>query len=509
MILGSAARRRNEPGSVAFAAGVVASGAVGGAAAVQFGAKDPLAVVVFVIGLACALYSWRRSIVWMLYYMPFSGLLPLALYPHQAAGTLFKDAVFIGPAYVAAALLWVRRKERFEVPRVPRILFGAFTALVLVEAFNPRLANHLLGAIGAAVWLFYIPLLPLGYHMFSRLGGLQRVLKWMTILALVPCVLGILEAAAIYTGHENFVYSLYGPAASAISENFFALTLGSTNLSRISSIFTFVAQYYFFASATIAVAYAAWRGNREDPTMRWLGPVAIGIALLATLTSGLRAAFVFDPLMLLLIALLEGLSLRRLIGAALAAVVAIGAVLLALGIPGGTLASITSGHTSDLFGFFGQGFSYGLHHTLLGVGAGADTDQARYAFSTASYSIVYATLGGQWYESWYLKAFLELGIAGLLVFALLLVRLLWRSFSAHRLACAHPEARSISAGLLALFIWTLIFCIKTAGVDQDPLDAYLWLFLGVQWWVGDHVATRARPAGSAFGAAGAARAGPP
>ena len=159
--VGSVVGRRYDRGSIGFGAAVLGAAAIGGAAAVEFGAKYPLAVVVVVVGLACAVYSWRRSVRWMLYYMPFSGLLPLALYPHQAAGTLFKDAVFIGPAYVAAMLLWLCRREQFEVPRVPRILFGAFTALVLVQAVNPRLANHLLGGIGAAVWLFYIPLLSL------------------------------------------------------------------------------------------------------------------------------------------------------------------------------------------------------------------------------------------------------------------------------------------------------------------------------------------------------------
>jgi hypothetical protein len=494
MTLGTYAPQRAPGRTTPFAAaGAVLAGVIGGAAAVAVGAKYPIAAAVFAVGLAAAISSWRRSLRWMLYYMPFSGLLPLLLYPHQAAGTLFKDVVLIGPAYISALLLVIGRRERFHVPRLPRVLFGMFTALVLVQAFNPRLANPFVGAIGVSVWLFYIPLLPLGYHMFSGLGGVRHLLKWMTILALVPCVIGIGEAALIYTGHSGLVNSLYGPAAGAVNEGFFALTLGSFSLSRISSIFTFVAQYYFFASATIAVAYAAWRGNREDETMRWLGPTAIVIALVATLTSGLRAAFVFDPLLLLLIALLEGLSVRRIVVAAGVAAAAIFATLLVLGIPFGPLASLTSGHTSDLFGFFGQGYRFALHHAPLGLGSGADTDQARYAFSSQSYNVVYAATGGVWYESWYLKALIELGFAGLAVFALLLGQLTLRSLSAHRAARADPEARSISAGLLALFIWTLLFSIKTAGVDQDPLDVYLWLFVGLQWRVGDLQAGRVPP----------------
>jgi hypothetical protein len=463
---------------------VIAAAAVGGAAAVEAGPTLPVAAVALAVGVVCGLASWRRSLVWMLYYLPFSGLLPLLMYPNTGPGTLFKDFVFVGPAYLGAIAMWLRRRELFEVPRLPRVLLGTLTALVLVEAVNPRLARPLIGPIGVKVWLFYIPLLPLGYHIYSERGGLQRLLKGMTIVALVPCVLGILEAALVYTGHAGAVYALYGPAAAATTENFTTFTLGGGSLTRFSSIFTFVAQYYFFASATIAVAYAAWRGNRSDRTMRWLGPLAITIAVFATLTSGLRAAFVFGPILALLIALLEGLNVRRVLIAGAGIVVAIFVTLLALGIPLGPLASLTSGHTFDLFGFFGEGFQFGLHHAIFGIGTGADSDQARYAFSVLDYSQIYAPLKGVWYESWYLKAFIELGVVGLVVFAALLWRLLVASFAAHRAVLQDPELRSISAAFLALFIWTLLFCIKTAGIDQDPLDVYVWLFIGLQWKLG-------------------------
>jgi cytochrome b561 len=100
-------------------------------------------------------------------------------------------------------------------------------------------------------------------------------------------------------------------------------------------------------------------------------------------------------------------------------------------------------------------------------------------------------MGGVWYESWYLKALIELGVVGLAVFLVLIARLLVRAARAHRATVADPEARSMSAAFLALFIWTLLFSIKTAGIDEDPLDLYVWLFLGWQWRLGDMVAPSA------------------
>jgi hypothetical protein len=477
--------RRLSPVPITAGSAVVvgAAAAVGLLAGAGYGLYV-LLLVFLVLVVSAGIASWRRSLEWMLYYLPFSGLLPLALYPSQGPGTELKDIAFVVPAYLGALLLLLRRRERLSVPRVPVLLLGAMSCLILVEAVNPALANPLVAVIGIKVWLFYIPLIALGYHMFSQKRDLDRLLKWMTILAMIPCALGLVEAALVYGGRSAFVYHLYGAAAGATTEDFTTFQFGGASLTRISSIFTFVAQYWFFATAAIAVAWAAWRGNRSDPTMRWLGPTAITIATFASLTSGLRAAFIFTPLLLLLIAAFDGFDLRALIGGATSSALAIIVVLYLLGIPFGPLANLTSGHASYILGFFGQGIRFGLHHALLGLGTGSDTAQARYAFSGSAYGTTFASLGGVWYESWFLKAFLELGIFGLAVFLCLCGALVRRSWQAH-IAIVDPETRSISAAFVALLIWTLIFSVKTALVDEDPLDVYLWLFMGIQWRLGD------------------------
>ncbi|MDQ6778280.1 MAG: hypothetical protein M3071_19145 [Actinomycetota bacterium] len=476
---------RVSPGRViAGSAGLAASAAVAGlVAGTGYGLCVLLAVfLLVVVGLGVA--SWRRSLEWMLYYLPFSGLLPLALYPSQGAGTELKDIAFVGPAYVGALLLLLRRRERLAVPRAPVLLLGAMACLVFVQAVNPALAKPLVGAIGVKVWLFYIPLIALGYHMYTEKRDLARLLKWMTILATIPCALGLVEAALVYGGRSAFVYHLYGAAAAATTEQFTTFQFGGASLTRISSIFTFTAQYWFFSTAAIAIAWAAWRGNRNDPTMRWLGPTAIAIATFASLTSGLRAAFIFTPLLLSLIAAFDGFDLRRLISGAAASAFAIIVVLYLLGIPFSPLANLTSGHASFILGFFGQGIRFGVHHALLGLGTGSDTAQARYAFSTVNYGTTFASLGGVWYESWYLKAFIELGVSGFVVFVCLCAALVRRSLQAHR-AIVDVEARSMSAAVLALLVWTLLFSVKTALVDEDPLDVYLWLSIGLEWRLGD------------------------
>lgn len=467
---------------------VVGAAACGVAAAAGFGVVV-LGAVVMAAAVTAAVLSWRRSLAWMLLYLPVSGLLPLLLYPHGTVGVLLKDLLFVGPAYLGAIVAAARRRERFGVPGVPWLLATGLVVLILVQAFNPRLPNPLVGIVGVRVWLFYLPLLILGYHLVEELGQLQRLLKWMTYAAMVPCVIGIVEAFFVYNGHADAVYGLYGDAAGPATQDFAQFDFG---LLRIPSIFTFVAQYWMFTTATVAVAYAAWRGNRTDATMAWFGPVAIAIAALASLTSGARAAFIFTPFLLLLILLLDGLSLSRMLRYAGMCAAATVVALAVLGIQLSPLASSTSDHSSFILSFFGEGFTFARDHALWGMGTGIDSNQARYAFGgSTDYAIVYRDLGGVWYESWYIKAFIELGVLGLILLIANLAALLRRCLMYHRRILG-AELRSMSAAFVALFAWTVVYTIKTAYIDYDPLDVYVWLFIGIQWrlWT---LATRPRP----------------
>lgn len=459
---------------VACAGGAVLAG---GAVAAGF-TVYVLAAGLTVAAVVAAIQSWRRSLVWMLLYLPLSGVLPLLLYPDSTSGVLLKDVLFVAPAYLGAIVATVRRRERFAMPGLPRILLTFLGLLVVVQGFNPHLPRPLVGPIGVRVWLFYLPLIVLGYHLFTSREQLQKLLKGMVIVAMVPCVLGVIEAVLVYNGHALYVFHLYGAAGSAATQDH---TMFDFGLTRIPSIFTFIAQYWLFSTATIAVTYAAWRGNRDDRTMAWLGPVGIGVAAVASLTSGARAAFIFTPFLLVLIVLLEGIRITRILKYLVLSALAIFVSLEVLNIGAGPLASSTSSHTSFIFSFVGEGLHFAWHHAIWGLGSGIDTNQARYAFgNSVDYTLVYRSLGGIWYESWYLKAFIELGIAGLLLLVCLIAALVRGSLVAHR-ALRDPELRSMSAAFVALFVWTVIYTIKTAYIDYDPLDVYIWLFIGLQW----------------------------
>ncbi len=441
-----------------------------------------LGLAAFAAALLVGIVNWRWSVYGLLLYLPFSGIPVLAAYPHTAVPVLLKDFLFVIPAYVGFLVYVTNRGVRVPFAGAPLALFLMLAFLVAAQAFNPNLPSRLVGAIGIKVWLFYIPLYFLAYHFVRDRRDLFRLLGVMSVAAIIPAVIGIVEAVLIYAGHARSVYQLYGGAAQAATQNFaqFTFTSGG-DLRRVPSTFSFVAQYYTFAISMVAVSYAWWRGALVGTRLDSFGRLVWLLMLVAAFLSGARGAFVFVPVLMLLIIVVEWLSPgSRVRSLPLGRILALGGVFL---VP----AALFSGAPGTIFGYtfqvgrqefqsvFVDGFRQALALTWNGLGTGIDTNASRYAFSTP---VQFQAVGGTWFESWYVKVVLELGIAGLVVVVLLLGVLVVRGVQAHRWL-HDPRMRAISAALLAFLIWNLVYNVKGQYMDIDPIDVYFWLFAGL------------------------------
>lgn len=124
---------------------------------------------------------------------------------------------------------------------------------------------------------------------------------------------------------------------------------------------------------------------------------------------------------------------------------------------------------------FVDGFRQALGVTWGGLGTGIDTGASRYAFADPK---MFQGVGGTWYESWYVKALLELGIVGLLLVVLLMGSIMVRGLHNHfRLRDA--RLRVVSAAILAFLAWNLVYDMKAQYLDFDPINVYFWLLVGV------------------------------
>ncbi|MBA3717019.1 MAG: hypothetical protein H0W87_02170 [Actinobacteria bacterium] len=425
------------------------------------------------------LSRWRWPVYGLLVYLPVSGIAVLAAYPgrtDRAVAVLAKDFVFVIPAYVLFLGYFLLRRTRFWFRGAPLVLFGLLALVVVVQAFNPELPNHLVGLIGIKVWLFYIPLFFLGYHLVKNREHLFRVLGLMSLVAIVPAVIGLVEVVLYYTGHAQTVYDAYGASAASATQDFttFVLSNGCT-IRRVPSTFSFFYQYYLFGAAMVAVSFAWWRASRPAGRQLWAAGVVFLVIFVAAMFSGVRLAFIVIPLLLAAIIALAARSANRLPWSGLAIGVA------CFAIAGGTAAGVcgfaahisqtTTEETKDV-GV--RSVSEAVHKTWLGLGAGSDSTAARYAFP----DVKLATSVGAVQESWYVKAYLELGVFGLAIALALLGTLMYRSARVH-LRLRDPRLKIVSAAILALMGWVLLYSLKAQYLDLDPINIYFWLFAGI------------------------------
>ena len=422
---------------------------------------------------------WRWPLYALLVYLPVSGIAILAAYPgrtDRAIAILAKDFVFVIPAYALFAGYCLLHRKRPWFRGAPLVLIGLLALIVVIQAFNPDLPNHLVGLIGMKVWLFYIPLFFLGYHLVRNRDHLFKVLALMSLVAILPAVIGLVEVILYYTGHAQTVYDAYGASAAPATQNFTTFILsGGCTIRRVPSTFSFFYQYYLFGAAMVAVSFAWWRGGRPAGRQLWASGLVFLLIFLAAMFSGVRLGFIVIPLLVAAIILLAVRSPNRLPW------VAVGAAAVCLGVAGGAAVSVCgfAAHIGDAVKAE-QGpvvvtsVDEAVHKTWLGLGAGSDSTAARYAFP----NVELQTSVGAVQESWYVKTYLELGVFGLAIVLALLGTLLFRSARVH-LRIRDPRLKMVSAAILALMCWVLIYCLKAQYFDLDPINVYFWLFAGI------------------------------
>jgi hypothetical protein len=430
--------------------------------------------VLFLIGAIGALAAllvgirdWRWSIYGLLLFLPFSGIPIIASYPHTQVAVLLKDILFVVPAYVGFGL--ALKGKSIRLPGAPLVITAALVLLIAVQSL-PKISDPLVPLVGAKVYLLYIPCLALGYHFVKDRDDLTHLLRTLTVVGMAPLIIGIAEAVLLDTGHSDVVYQLYGPAAQAVSQNFFDAGVGNgAVLLLVPSTFSFVSQYYDFTVFMVVITFAYWRLSRNN-----VAAVLWAVAIIASFTSGARSAFVLTPFVLAVMALLTWRA-RQMAATTLAILAGLlsSAGVLALGLMDTLLFSAGLGSNEFQAGFV-NGVPTALGITLTGLGTGHATAATRYVLGSSDVFLSYAPFS----ESWWVKVILELGVPGLLLFGLLFGWLIARAYRAHR-TIGDPGLAATSAALLAFTAWVILYLTKGPQIDLDPVNVYFWLFGGI------------------------------
>jgi hypothetical protein len=418
---------------------------------------------------------WQRGVYGLLLYVPIAGAVTLTLLPWNGPAVfnpvVFKDWLFVGPAYLGFVGAIVMRHEKFPpIGRTLTSLVCAFIALVVIEMAHAGIPNLLVALIGAKAWLSYLPLYVLGLALIRTRRQLTQIWRLLAVTAVLPCLVGIGEyVASLLFGYEHVMALIYGHNAVAVTQSLVSFDVGGGRIFRIPSTFTFEMQFFGFTLTMLVACFAVWRA---DPSPRWRG-FGKGLVILVTLAgflSGARAAYVFFPLCLVLMYFLE----RGLVGA-LRATAYVGAGLAAAL----AISRVAAGSMFDwiwsLFQSYAVDTAYGglvesLSSSWLGHGTGTNTGPARYAFDRPELFVAI--------QNYYAKAAYELGVAGLLLLVAIFVVLIGMGLKTLR-SLRDPGLRAMAAALTGFLIILALDSFKGWLMDLDPVNVYFWLFAGV------------------------------
>lgn len=413
------------------------------------------------------LQSWRLGVALLLLYIPFAGTVTFALYP-SSLPTLFKDFYFVIPVYMG---FWLGRRDEAPKERVPdlvRFMIFALVFLVFIQSFNPGLASWLVAAIGAKIWLFYLPLLFVAFAIVESRNDLINLLRILVVVAWIPCAIGILEWLASMTfGYQETMLAVYGRAAEGATQNFAHFDLGG-EFFRIPSTFTFVTQYYGYTLSMIVPSFALTKLDESDG-WRKFAIATMWLAVVASFMCGERGAYVFVPLLLLMVFWLEDLFK----GGAKLILMLMPVLLLALYVAGIEPMKLYS-MVKELFLHYSdniarKGLMDAIRSSPLGTGTGMNTGPARYAFNVPDSFVGI--------ENYYAKAVVELGIPGLMVVAGLFLAIIGHGYGIHS-RLRDPGLRSCASIFLAYVVIISLSSFKGWQIDLDPVNVYFWMFSG-------------------------------
>lgn len=431
---------------------------------VEIGAALILVAAIWVVVLP----HWRRGLEFALLYMTIAGAVELWLYPASWA-VLIKDILFLIPAYIGFVMSGELGPTLAGIPKSFLTILLLLVGIILVQAINPAGPGLVATLIGLKVWLFYVPVMLLGYAYVRDRASLLRLSRLMVGLVWLPCVVGILQwLLSITIGYRAAITLFYGDAAAAATQQF--AQFQKVGLIRIPGTFPFATQYLDYVLCMFAPVLGSL-AIEDNKFWRKLRMVSLALLFIGGLMTGVRAAFVMIPLSLGIFYLLS----RGGLGIVWVAVLSAGALAVVFSISGIDPAGMLN-MESNLSGRYADQqageIKDALNETWVGLGVGTSTTAAQVITNSSSEKPL------DIYEGYYAKTVAELGVAGLILVVVAQLAPIVLALRAHRYFRG-SKLQSYCDAIAALAVVFFVYSYKGPIMSLDPPCSLYWLFAGV------------------------------
>lgn len=247
-----------------------------------------LGVVAMVIALV-VLANWRHGLFLFLLWVVAEDL-PRKWLGNSMAVYFGKD-VLAGVIYLALFFEWMKGQARsFRPPFLAPLLL--FLGVVFVQIFNPNSPSVFYGFLGMKLYLYYMPLMFVGYSMAVTEADLRRLFRFAIGLAVVVAVLGVTQGVV---GLDFLNPPEMAPELERLGRLTRVAPVSREVVSRPSAVFVSDGRFatYVLMLLILSVGYAAYEYIVQGRWRRWAAAGA-GVLFVAAFMTGSRGAAVYS-----------------------------------------------------------------------------------------------------------------------------------------------------------------------------------------------------------------------
>lgn len=437
-------------------------------------------LILSVIMVTAIFHRWRFG-VYCVFVWLFVGDIVRRLIPGQPPAVMLIGDVLLLLTYSSfLAMVMIKGKDLWMPPFVITLLL--FVSIVAINIFNPNSPGILIGVIGLRSYLWYVPLVIVGYYMFKTEDQLLRFFHVLVYAAIPLLVFAIIQ----YIYHDSD-YSLLRPFEAGHQERSFGL-VESGVVRKISSVFGSAHRYAMVSMFLFLIGMAVYLRSKNN---RLLLIVAVMCGFLGVVISASRAEFVLGVIGFVAFYLSAtrpgSFRLRTRMGKTIILVVAALPVVLLLiyryaGDVGFLQVSafyfILEERIPWMFRDIGGVLS---EANYWGHGTGSMSQGLHYISGGEEWHAKQLALrGGVWFESGVSKLIFEIGIPGLILFFLLWGDVFYRlAKELQKINSFYLKNIVVAIGIFLSLVLIRFSFIHHQVLGDGAILTIVWFFTGV------------------------------
>jgi len=273
--------------------------------------QESLAIgAILLIALVMVLPDWHRGIYILFGWLVLEDLVRRALPGQPIQVQLVKEFLLL-VLYVAFFVSWRKKGGTLWTPPFVASLLG-FSAVVFVDSLNPSLPSFFVPMLGIRSYLWYLPLLWIGFYAFKTKRDAVRFSRGMMTLAIPLAALAVVQYV-LWEELPDWLRPLEGAHAVHTVAFEYGGTILSYESKLPSSVFGSAHRFAMFSLFLFFLGIGVW-GSSPGPSKcrgrRFTG-FCIFAALVCIVTAGTRMGMGLVVIGLLLLVVQPVLAGRR------------------------------------------------------------------------------------------------------------------------------------------------------------------------------------------------------